>query len=595
MISRLVLTNWRAYEHVELDLKPGTTFLLARNGIGKSSLIEGATWALYGDAAGRPVGAVRLGSDRASATVDVTLPDGRKLTVTRQLPQRLPKNRKAPVSATVDGRELSEAELDSTIRKAFQGDPAFLARVTMLRGREHLDPDASTLNLQEHLCQFFGIDGLQDTLVELNAREKQNDRRIRDIKQAAGVSTKQLNQLREHHQEAVRLVTEAEHAHQQALDAANTAIRAKAETEAFSAWQLREHTRQATLATLSQEVAAAVGFGVTSDSVAGVLNRLEAEATEELDALRRRRGLLEGRIEAVQTAMAELDDATGVCPVCRRPLSAEDAARARASHLEELSAMRNELVSLDDSVALAKLQSAREFLHRLRQLAPREEAPPAAVFTEEAAATLSDAQAAVEPAMALVTQRRAAAMVAAEAMDGAESEQHASELLEAEFRALALVRTASDAVRSTINTVLDRTIDPLAREVAGRWKRLFGDRGPLVVSAQGVLSREVNDERLLFDSFSTGEKIGAQLLLRLMVLNAATQASFCWVDEPLEHLDPDARRQVASMLASTPSSNGVAQVLVTTYEEPLVRRLATRMTDEVHLVYVRAVDGGRTE
>jgi DNA repair exonuclease SbcCD ATPase subunit len=592
MISRLVLTNWRAYEHVELDLQPGTTFLLARNGIGKSSLIEGATWALYGDAAGRPVGAVRLGSDRASATVDVALPDGRKLTVTRQLPQRLARNRTAPVSASVNGRKLSAAEVESTIREAFRGDPAFLARVTMLRGREHLDPDASTLNLQEHLCWFFGIDGLQDTLVELHAREKLSERRIRDIKQAAGVSPQQLRHLREHHREAVRLVTEAEHAHRRALDVTETASRVQAEAEAFSAWQLRERTRQAALATLSQEVAAAAGFGVTADSVAEVLSRLEAEATEELDAFRHHRGVLEGRIEAVQTAMAGLDDASGICPVCRRPLAAEDTARARAGHLEELSAMRNELASLDDSVALAKLQSAREYLHRLRELAPREEAPPTVVFTEEAAATLSDAQAAVDAAMALVIERRAAAMSAAAAIDNAESDQQASDLLEAEFKALALIRTASDAVHSTITALLEETIDPLAREVAGRWKRLFGDRGPLLVNAQGVLSRELNGEPLPFDSFSTAEKMGAQLLLRLIVLNAATQASFCWVDEPLEHLDPDARRQVASMLASAPSSNGVAQVVVTTYEEPLVRRLATRTTDDVHLVYVRATDGG---
>src|SRR6266705_1654225 len=54
MIRRLTLTNWRAYESVELDLEPGTTFVVARNGIGKSSLIEGATWALFGDAGGRP-------------------------------------------------------------------------------------------------------------------------------------------------------------------------------------------------------------------------------------------------------------------------------------------------------------------------------------------------------------------------------------------------------------------------------------------------------------------------------------------------------------------------------------------------------------
>jgi DNA repair exonuclease SbcCD ATPase subunit len=69
---------------------------------------------------------------------------------------------------------------------------------------------------------------------------------------------------------------------------------------------------------------------------------------------------------------------------------------------------------------------------------------------------------------------------------------------------------------------------------------------------QGELSRLVNGEILGFESFSTGEKMGAQILLRLLLLDAATRATFCWVDEPLEHLDPDTRRQVALRLALNP-------------------------------------------
>jgi hypothetical protein len=34
MIRRLTIQNWRAYENVTLDLEPGTTFVVARNGIG---------------------------------------------------------------------------------------------------------------------------------------------------------------------------------------------------------------------------------------------------------------------------------------------------------------------------------------------------------------------------------------------------------------------------------------------------------------------------------------------------------------------------------------------------------------------------------
>jgi ABC-type polar amino acid transport system ATPase subunit len=79
--------------------------------------------------------------------------------------------------------------------------------------------------------------------------------------------------------------------------------------------------------------------------------------------------------------------------------------------------------------------------------------------------------------------------------------------------------------------------------------------------------------------------------LRLLLLDTATRATFCWVDEPLEHLDPDTRRQVALRLALTPAMSGATQMLVTTYEEPLVRHIAQSMPEHVRVLYVRASSG----
>src|SRR5260221_9671307 len=124
MIRRLALTNWRAYEQVTLDLEPGTTFIVARNGIGKSSLIEGAAWALYGDAGGRPMDAIRLGAVSAAASVEVVLPDGRTLAITRQLPRRLGRNAAPPVSAAIDGHEIPGTQIGSALRRPILSDPA---------------------------------------------------------------------------------------------------------------------------------------------------------------------------------------------------------------------------------------------------------------------------------------------------------------------------------------------------------------------------------------------------------------------------------------------------------------------------------------
>src|SRR5216683_6306754 len=219
MIRRLALTNWRAYEHVTLDLEPGTTFIVARNGIGKSSLIEGAAWALYGDAGGRPSDAIRLGTASASASVEVILPDGRTLAITRQLPRGLGRTAAPPVSAAIDGHEIPGTQITSAIRDAFGADPAFLARLTMLRGGELPDAGAADLNLREHLCHLFGIDGLQEALTELMTRQRDIDHRIRQIRQVSGASAQELSQLRARHDQAARLAEEAGHAHTACVDA----------------------------------------------------------------------------------------------------------------------------------------------------------------------------------------------------------------------------------------------------------------------------------------------------------------------------------------------------------------------------------------
>ncbi|MGH2476908.1 MAG: AAA family ATPase, partial [Candidatus Limnocylindrales bacterium] len=87
MIRRLTLQNWRAYDHLELEFQPGATFVVAPNGIGKSSIVEGARFALFGLVPPAKGGASRIStSGGTSASVDVELPSGRTLTVIRPYP-----------------------------------------------------------------------------------------------------------------------------------------------------------------------------------------------------------------------------------------------------------------------------------------------------------------------------------------------------------------------------------------------------------------------------------------------------------------------------------------------------------------------------
>src|SRR5918992_5960196 len=84
MIRRVVLTNWRAYDRLRLDFGEGVTFLVAANGIGKSSVVMAVAWGLLGQGSGVDGSAsIRGDADSASVEVQVELPDGRILEITR--------------------------------------------------------------------------------------------------------------------------------------------------------------------------------------------------------------------------------------------------------------------------------------------------------------------------------------------------------------------------------------------------------------------------------------------------------------------------------------------------------------------------------
>jgi DNA repair exonuclease SbcCD ATPase subunit len=141
-------------------------------------------------------------------------------------------------------------------------------------------------------------------------------------------------------------------------------------------------------------------------------------------------------------------------------------------------------------------------------------------------------------------------------------------------------------MRATADAVLAERIDPLAAEISHRWKRIFGERGSLQLRPDGRLVLVRGIDEIPFTQFSSGEKVVALLATRLLVLGASTKASFLWLDEPLEHLDPKNRRITASLMSAAGAH--VRQILVTTYEEALARRLASAAS--AHLRYIRTAD-----
>ena len=586
MIRRLKLENWRAYEYLELELAPGATFVVAPNGVGKSSIVEGARFALFGFVPPAREGAARISRTGAtSATVEVELPSGRVLTVTRPYPAKA--RGSATPTVLLDGEPQSPETLERLLAEEYGAEPAFLARLAMLHSST-VFAEAKGLDLRDHLCRVFGVDGLVAALDQTKALAAVAKKSVDSArKPAAAVPDTELAALAEVEARAAELIEAADAERDDAERALNAARAATERRARYASWKEISDRHNALASQLATEAAALLGRAepLSVATLGPDLETAESGAVEALDDLRRRRSALAGRADAIRSGLAELESAEGACPVCRRPLEADDVATARAGHERDLAALDAELASLDEPAAAALVTGLRELRHRLvNEPSPGE--PPAQPDPDEPVVSDAQAMERFEAAVATAAERRAILAEARRRREAGESARVELEAVTNAFEWAATLDAAAAALEAARLRILSESVEPLEELLAENWRNLFVDRPGVGLDGDGSVSRRIGSEVLQYEQFSDGEKMVTQLLLRVLVLRATTRLGFFWVDEPLEHLDPDARRALAVLLAQAPEQPSFRQVLVTTYEEPLIRRLRGSIPD-THLVYVR--------
>ncbi|HEX7276350.1 MAG TPA: AAA family ATPase, partial [Acidimicrobiales bacterium] len=163
MIRHIALENWRAYRSLDIDVLPGTTFLVAPNGVGKSSLLEAVRWVLASGHVDHRASMIRQGHKEATAAVTVDVAGG-PLTVARTLRAKGARLT-TDTHATLAGRDVDEAEAVRLLEESWSADPRFVSRTAFLT--EDLRRDAEEPNLRTHLCRAYSLDDLQRAVAEI--------------------------------------------------------------------------------------------------------------------------------------------------------------------------------------------------------------------------------------------------------------------------------------------------------------------------------------------------------------------------------------------------------------------------------------------
>jgi DNA repair exonuclease SbcCD ATPase subunit len=582
VITHIAIENWRAYRELDLDIDPGTTFLVAPNGVGKSSLLEAVRWALgAGHVPERP-SMIRQGHTAAHVTVTLALPAG-VLAVTRSLKAARTKVT-ASTTATLDGREVGEEEAVRLLEEAWTANARFVSRTAFLT--EDLRRDAEDPNLRTHLCRAYSLDDLQraiadiePVLAQLSKSLKASRAELSGTRDQLEAAAAELEALASGVGAAREQVDVARNAHAEARASLDRARASAALRAAAEAWRARHEGLLALALPL-------VGALPPDTSLADALVALEDRLSALVDSTRARQADLRARLAAAEASLATLHDAGAACPTCLRALDDDSRDRAEDLHRATVDAVGKDLARLDDTAAAATLETVRGLARQAAALGPAPE-PPEATDLDAHVDAEALAQAALEAAVAGQREAEMKAAAALARVEAIRTDLDAADALTERYRAEALLEAGKAALHQTVTTVLGRQLEPLAAEVNRRWEAVFPDRPNLHLTPDGELSRDIDGAPLEFAAFSAGEQTVAKLMMRLTTLLATTTVPFCWIDEPLEHLDPVSRQLVGSTLAHLSAAGGLEQIFVTTYEEPLARRLAELQPGRVRVQYLR--------
>lgn len=584
MIERLELTRWRAFDHVDISFEQGTTFLVAPNGVGKTSLLLGLTWAVFGEHANVDAkSCVRLGHDSAEAIVTITIGDVRRLTIHRTVTSA----GKTTAEYNDDGQPVTVADAEELLAGEFGAPLEVAARLAVIRGA---GKDDGELQLREHLYDAFGVSGLRQAAAAATKLHKEAVAARKKLRTASRGQLKNRAQLAE---VAEKLEQDLDELAAKRTPLAEKVEHALRDREAAGAWEQHDAAVVARAAAIDELLASAAPLGLAGRTLEELASAVSAsQVANKLATEQAQQSLTEARAQelAAQTALRLLEGHDPSCPTCARPFHGHELPIAISAQ--------------QDSLTLAQARVERAGVE-LSQLAERDRhlagmssgaAALSRPLTEPVQARpTGDALEAVTSAQDELRQHDELAGSVANELHAIVTELDNDETLQAAYaaervawRREALTQAAAKVLAGTAERLANEHIEPLSQQVRWRWKALFGEDG-LQLRPDGTIVRVVGDRVLPWSQLSGGEQIWARLVASLLILRSSTTLSFAWLDEPLEHLDPRARRIVAADLATSTRAGRPGQMIVTTYEHTLARQLAEDLPG-THLRHINRTD-----
>jgi DNA repair exonuclease SbcCD ATPase subunit len=137
-----------------------------------------------------------------------------------------------------------------------------------------------------------------------------------------------------------------------------------------------------------------------------------------------------------------------------------------------------------------------------------------------------------------------------------------------------LAEMLTGALESTLHEQKDQNLSHVYTWISKLWQKFRPEsRWKIVLDEKGIIWVASDERQYDFAHLSGGEKTVLLVLARVILCRLlSTKIDFLMKDEPLEHLDIRNRRSLLNFLVAVCRKNIIPQMLVTTFEETLIRK-----------------------
>ena len=145
-----------------------------------------------------------------------------------------------------------------------------------------------------------------------------------------------------------------------------------------------------------------------------------------------------------------------------------------------------------------------------------------------------------------------------------------------------------EAINNTLYEINLDYLEPITQKLTEIWDMIFNEEdrnvsfdqnlNPILKTKRNIIS---------FNNLSGGEKTFLTIITRSLLMHQFSNIEFIVLDEPLEHLDIINRTQLIEFLQKFYSAKLTEQLIITTFEESLTRKLID--TEDVSILSLGAL------